>query len=250
MSTSLSGIAEVMNEGFGKITSDEKIVIARETNRIRLPRELAKWLQSLDLSYKVKNISRDLANGFSVAEILSRYPVPCPTNLPYDFVTNYYRVNMQEFSNGISFKERTTNWKHITDILTRKYKMSYPPDLPDKVKCQAPNAALEFLCLLYKFLTRKNLNIFNKIDETEKYKNYNEFGVLPSYMKPTTNLLIRDNETQRIKDDLVRKFKVENIIQNHNKFLAAERENQKSMEQFNRSRKIKLKKNRCFLNRK
>ena len=242
MSTSLSGIAEVMNEGFGKITSDEKIVIARETNRIRLPRELAKWLQSLDLSYKVKNISRDLANGFSVAEILSRYPVPCPTNLPYDFVTNYYRVNMQEFSNGISFKERTTNWKHITDILTRKYKMSYPPDLPDKVKCQAPNAALEFLCLLYKFLTRKNLNIFNKIDETEKYKNYNEFGVLPSYMKPTTNLLIRDNETQRIKDDLVRKFKVENIIQNHNKFLAAERENQKNMEQFNRSRKIKLKK--------
>ena len=169
MSTSLSGIAEVMNEGFGKITSDEKIIIARETNRIRLPRELAKWLQSLDLSYKVKNISRDLANGFSVAEILSRYPVPYVTSLPYE-VTNYYRVNMQEFSNGISFSERTTNWMHITDILTRKYKMQFPPDLPDKVKCQAPNAALEFLCLLYKFLTRKNINILNKIDETENIK--------------------------------------------------------------------------------
>ena len=45
MSTSLSGIAEVMNEGLGKITSDEKIIIARETNRARLPRELAKWLR-------------------------------------------------------------------------------------------------------------------------------------------------------------------------------------------------------------
>ena len=241
MSTTLSGIAEVMNENMGKITSDEKIIIARETNRIRLPRELAKWLQSLDLSYKIKNISRDLANGFSVAEILSRYPVPFATSLPYD-VTNYYRVNMQEFSNGISFSERTTNWKHITDILTKKYHMSFPPDLPDKVKCQAPNAALEFLCLLYKFLTRKNLNILNKTDETEKYKNYNEFSILPSYMKPTTNLLIRDNETQRIKDDVIRHYKVENIIQNHNKFLAAERENQKNIEQFNRSRKIKLKK--------
>ena len=119
MSTSLSGIAEVMNEGFGKITSDEKIIIARETNRARLPRELAKWLQSLDLSYKIKNISRDLSNGFCVAEILSRYPVPFVTSLPYD-VTNYYRVNMQEFSNGISFSERTTNWKHITEILTKK----------------------------------------------------------------------------------------------------------------------------------
>jgi hypothetical protein len=241
MSTSLSGIAEVMNEGFGKITSDEKIIIARETNRARLPRELAKWLQSLDLSYKIKNISRDLSNGFCVAEILSRYPVPFVTSLPYD-VTNYYRVNMQEFSNGISFSERTTNWKHITEILTKKYHMTFPPDLPDKVKCQAPNAALEFLVLLYKFLTRKNLNVLNQVDETEKFKNYGEFTVMPNYMRPTTNLLIRDNETQRIQDDLVRKFKVEGIIQNHNKYLAEERENQKNMSQFNRSRKIKLKK--------
>ena len=241
MSTSLSGIAEVMNEGFGKITSDEKIIIARETNRARLPRELVKWLQSLDLSYKIKNISRDLSNGFCIAEILSRYPVPFVTNLPYD-VTNYYRVNMKEFSNGISFSERTSNWKHITEILTKKYHMTYPPDLPDKVKCQAPNAALEFLILLYKFLTRKNLNVLNQVDETDKFKNYGEFTVMPNYMRPTTNLLIRDNETQRIKDDLVRKFKIENIIQNHNKFLAEERENQKNMEQYNRTRKIKLKK--------
>ena len=214
MSTTLSGIAEVMNEGlFGKITQDEKIIIARETNRIRLPRELAKWLQSLDLSYKIKNISRDLANGFSVAEILSRYPVPYVTSLKEDVglrdVRNDYRVNMQEFSNGISFAERTTNWKHITDILTKKYHIPFPPDLPDKVKCQAPNAALEFLCLLYKALTKKSINLYNQVDETEKYKNYNEFGILPNYMRPTTNLLIRDNETQRIQDDLVRKFKVE-----------------------------------------
>ena len=237
MSTSLSGIAEVMNEGFGKITSDEKIIIARETNRARPPRELVKWLQSLDLSYKIKNISRDLANGFCIAEILSRYPVPFVTSLPYD-VTNYYRVNMHQFSNGISFSERTTNWNHITEILTKKYHMTYPPDLPEKVKCQAPNAALEFLVLLYKFLTRKNLNVLNQVDETEKFKNYAEFSILPNYMRPTTNLLIRDNEIQRIKDDLVRKFKIENTIQNHNKFLSEERENQKNMEQFNRSRKI------------
>ena len=237
MSTSLSGIAEVMNEGFGKITSDEKIIIARETNRARPPRELVKWLQSLDLSYKIKNISRDLANGFCIAEILSRYPVPFVTSLPYD-VTNYYRVNMHQFSNGISFSERTTNWNHITEILTKKYHMTYPPDLPEKVKCQAPNAALEFLVLLYKFLTRKNLNVLNQVDETEKFKNYAEFSILPNYMRPTTNLLIRDNELQRIKDDLVRKFKIENTIQNHNKFLSEERENQKNMEQFNRSRKI------------
>jgi len=53
---------------------------------VALPRDVINWLDSLDLAYSVRNVRRDLANGFVVAEILSRY-FPREVNI-YTFSTD------------------------------------------------------------------------------------------------------------------------------------------------------------------
>lgn len=62
-----------------------------------IPREIIKWLDSLDLTYQVKNVRRDLANGFVVAEILSRY-------YPKE-------INTGSIDNGLKRERRKDNWE-------------------------------------------------------------------------------------------------------------------------------------------
>ena len=127
-------------------------------NKITIPREVEKWLQTLDLSYKISNakrypiffnktyLSRDLCNGFLVAEILSRFPKI--------FKGERHEYDIRSFSTGLSMDERKANWSHLKKLFDYN-KIPFSDDLIPRVYNQAPNAAFELLIGIYKYVTNK-----------------------------------------------------------------------------------------------
>lgn len=149
--------------------------INQHSTNLTVPRELQKWFDKLDLAYSITNIKRDLANGFVVAEILSRY---------------YTKdVNIYKFYNGLKMSKRRDNWERVAAILN-KYGMK--PHVNERdfepVMFLAKGAAFNFVCRLYEFITQKDL----------KYKADIEEQQMPYHLKPTASLLMKNTELTRI----------------------------------------------------
>lgn len=73
-----------------------------------LPRKLIKWFDRLDLTYSIRNITRDLSNGFIVAEILTRY-------YPKE-------IKVYQFYNGLNLEKKLDNWERIAKFLGKQGK--------------------------------------------------------------------------------------------------------------------------------
>ena len=119
-----------------------------------LPREVIKWIQSLDLTYSVKNIKKDFNNGFLVAQILSRY-YPVTNNQ----AANFKAMQMHTISNELSMKARRDNWTQINKFLIKINEVNTRIDDMETFIKNENGEILLFIISLYQELTKRHIPI-------------------------------------------------------------------------------------------
>lgn len=107
-----------------------------------LPREVLRWVQSLDLAYSVKHVKRDLSNGFLIAEIASRY---------YD-----KDVQMHSFDNGTALRIKKDNWGQLFKFF-RKVGIDISQEEIDGIIHCEDGVVVMFVNRLYEALTQRTV---------------------------------------------------------------------------------------------
>ena len=145
--------------------------ISNPPNRMdSLPREVIKWMQSLDLTYSIKNVKKEFNNGFLVAQILSRYyPVTNDQN------QNYKAIQMHQISNEISMAARKDNWEQISKFIAKIPEITTKiNDLDTFIKNQNGEILL-FIVSIYQELTKRHIMLEQRgitTDIDNKNKSY------------------------------------------------------------------------------
>jgi len=137
-----------------------------------LPREVLKWLLSLDLQTSLKNIKREFRTGTVVAEILYwYYPKMCYPAFSYNISTSSEKV--------------ATNWRVLTEMF-KKLRINIPLSLVNGTQYSKEGAAELLACKLYTLLTNRKLEILNGLNWknlTFNDKHYQD--QLPFYARAT-----------------------------------------------------------------
>lgn len=126
---------------------------------VSLPREVLKWLQSLDLSYSVKNAKRDFTNGFLIAEIFSRY-------FPND-------ISMHCFDNGTKASCRNDNWEQLFRFFKKKQLPISKSDF-EPVSQNIIGAAQALMVKCYTLLTKRTVPVFTHLQASQEDQTINK----------------------------------------------------------------------------
>ncbi|MBN3300057.1 SPAT4 protein, partial [Amia calva] len=144
--------------------------------RTGIPRDVLKWLQSLDLSFSPKNARRDFCNGYLVAEIFSWY-------YPGDFP-------MHSYDNGVSLPTKLGNWSQIERVLSKR-DVSLPKELIDGTIHCKPGAAEILIQEMYTLLTNRQIKSVQEEETDFTDRNYQE--KLPMVARSTASKAIKNN---------------------------------------------------------
>ncbi|XP_065828178.1 spermatogenesis-associated protein 4-like [Oscarella lobularis] len=190
-------------------------------------REVLKWIQSLDLTYSVKNPRRDFSNGYLVAEIFSWY-------FPQD-------IQMHSYVNGTSIERKLGNWQQLERFI-QKYQFPIPKDfIEGTIHCK-PNAAVSLVELLYTLLTNRHVR---RLDQgVGEFTDSSYQSQLPMYARSTASQAIKNNialtELTTQPDRIVCTQKAKAIVHGHAEHRRQERH--EDPERFG-LRKVKSKRN-------
>ncbi|KAM3938064.1 spermatogenesis-associated protein 4 [Leptodactylus fuscus] len=170
--------------------------------RTGVPRDLLKWLQSLDLSFCPKNYRRDLSNGYIIAEIFYWY-------YPDD-------IQMHSFDNGTSLNTKLGNWSQLEKFFIKR-KLNITKELIDGTIHCKPGAAEILLQEIYVMLTNRRVKTIqdNEVDFTDRH--YQDG--LPMVARSTATKAVKCNitlsEILAEPDIDVNKQKVQAVINIH-----------------------------------
>ncbi|XP_047127046.1 spermatogenesis-associated protein 4 isoform X2 [Hydra vulgaris] len=167
-----------------------------------LPREVLKWLQSLELSYPIHNSKRDFSNGYLIAEIFSWY-------YPQE-------IQMHMFQNGKSIESKISNWSLLQKLFNRLAFNIPKEEIDATIHCKS-GAAVLLLQRIYMTLTQRSVPAFVESDIDFSDNGYQQ--KLPFHARCTATKAVKNNITETElfinKDTIACTKKAEDIIRSH-----------------------------------
>ncbi|KAK2945242.1 putative camsap CH domain protein [Blattamonas nauphoetae] len=165
-----------------------------------LPREMIKWLQTLDLSVSVKNPKRDFANGFVIGEIFGRY-------FPRE-------VSMHTFDTGTSQNAKSQNWEYLNRFFV-KQEIPITPQMIDDTMNVRPLGTQQLLDTMYSYLTNRPAPTRTIVPPSEPAR---------PFARPTANVLIKEHEeSMKIQDTTTSQKEAQSIVSMHQNLRQTER---------------------------